>query len=91
MLQKKGLLLPRKCRAPLLSGYKPEYYDTVELKSDGMQWYLEIIVQLNWSVDLGRSDILLEVGYLSQQLVLPLKGHLEQALHVIGYPKEHKS
>ena len=29
------------------------------------------------------------MALLSQQLALPREGHLEQALHVLGYLKEH--
>ena len=43
VFQKKRPRIPRKCRTPLRSGYKTEDDDTVELKSDGMQWYQEII------------------------------------------------
>ena len=91
VFQKKRPRIPRKCRTPLRSGYKTEDDDTVELKSDGMQWYQEIIGHILWAIDLGRVDILLEVALLSQNLALPHEGHLDQALHVIGYLKEHKN
>ena len=42
-LNKKGLRLQNKCVTPLQSGYKPELDDTPELKSDGMQYYQEIV------------------------------------------------
>ena len=48
-----------------------------------------MIGQLRWAVEIGRVDILLEVALLSQHLALPREGHLEQALRVLGYLKEH--
>ena len=48
-----------------------------------------MIGQLSWAVEIGRVDILLEVALLSQHLELPREGHLKQALHVLGYLKEH--
>ena len=90
VLEKKGLKLPSKCRSPVRSNYKAEMDDTGELKSDGLQWYQELIGQLRWAVELGRVDILLEVSVLSQHLALPREGHLEQVLHIFGYLKEHK-
>lgn len=44
---------------------------------------------LRWVVEIGRLDILLEVSMLSHHLALPREGHLEQALHIFGYLKEH--
>ena len=89
VLKKKGLCLPSKCTSPLSSGYRPEMDVTAELKEDGVRWYQELIGQLRWAIEIGRVDILLEVSLLSQHLVLPCEGHLEQALHVIGYLKVH--
>ena len=70
LLQRKGLKLPRKCRAPLHAGYKPEDDETAELKADGIQWYQEIIGQIHFSIELVRVDIILEVDLLSQHLAL---------------------
>ena len=81
ILEKKGLRLLSKCRTPLAHGYRPELAATAELKSDGVQWYQELIGSLRWAVEIGRLDILLEVTLLSQQLALPREGHLEQVLH----------
>jgi hypothetical protein len=36
-------------------------------------------------VELGRIDIVTEVSMLSSYLACPRKGHLENALHVMGY------
>ena len=84
-LASKGLRLPSKCKTPFTSGYKPEIDTTGELKPDGVQWYQELIGSLRWEIEVGRVDILLETSLLSRYLALPREGHLEQALHIIGY------
>ena len=89
-LNKKGLRLPSKCRSPFSHGYKPEMDCTGELKADGIQRYQEIIGSLRWAIEIGRVDILLEASLLSKHLALPREGHLEQALHIVGYLKCYK-
>ena len=90
VFNKKDFSLPGKCRTPFHSGLKPEQDITAELKADGVQCYQELIGQLRWAVEIVRVDILLEVVLLLQNVALPREGHLEQALHVLGYLKEHK-
>ena len=87
ILKDKGVRLPSKCVTPLQNGYKPELDCTGELKAAGVQRYQEIIGCLRWAVELGRIDILLETSLMSQHLALPREGHLEQALHIVGYLK----
>jgi hypothetical protein len=53
-------------------GYRPEMYLSHEL---------------NWIVELGHIDIMVEVSMLSHHLALPRAGHLEQALHLFAYLK----
>ena len=89
VLKKKGLRLPSKYTSTLSSGYRLELDITIELKEDGLRWYHELIGQLRWANEIGQVDIFLEVFLLSQHLVLPREGHLEQALHVMGYLKVH--
>ena len=89
-LGKKGRELPSRCLMPLPAGYKPELDITGELKADGTQFFQEIIGQLRWAVEIGRVDILLEVSLLSAYLAMPREGHLEAALHIVGYLKSHK-
>ena len=90
VLARKGLRLPSKCPLPHSNGYKPKMDCTAELKSEGVQWYQEIIGQLRWAVEIGRVDILLETSLMSAHLALPREGHLEQVLHIVGYLKCHK-
>ena len=53
-LAKKGLRLPSKCLTPISHGYRPEMDATGKLKSDGVQWYQEIIRSLRWAIDWAR-------------------------------------
>ena len=87
-----GLGTKKQCYTPLLQGYKPELDTTPELKADGLQYYQELIGVLRWSTELGRLDILHEVGLMSQYLACPREGHLEAVLHIFGYlkHKEHR-
>ena len=59
ILDKKGLKFTSKCVTPLKHGYSPELDFTVELMSDGVQWYQKIIVSLLWSIEIGRIYLLL--------------------------------
>ena len=59
-LSKSDKILPGRCNTPLKPGYRPEMYDSCELKADGLQYYQELVGVLRWMVDLGRVDILLE-------------------------------
>ena len=70
-------------------GYIPELDITEELKSEEFTWYQELIGQLRWAIEIGRVDILLKVSLLYQHLSLSRDGHLEQALHIMGYLKTH--
>jgi len=40
---------------------------------------------MRWMVELGRVDIATEVSLLSSHLAYPREGHLEAALHIMGY------
>jgi hypothetical protein len=43
---------------------------------------------MRWMVELGRIDIATEVSMLSSYLACPRKGHLKNALHVMGYLRQ---
>ena len=88
-LAKKGLRLPSKCYTPLPVDYKPELDVSAELKSDGVQYYQELIGVLRWAVEIGRVDILLEASLMSAHLALPRVGHLEALYRMFGYLKQH--
>jgi hypothetical protein len=86
-LAKRGLRLPSKCYTPLRSDYRPELETSSELKSDGMQTYQELIGVLQWAVELGRVDILLEVALMYTYMAMPREGHLQQLYLMFGYLK----
>jgi hypothetical protein len=86
-LAKKGVRLPTKCCTPLPTDYRPGLDTTAELKSDGIQYYQEMIGMLRWAVEIGRVDILLEVSQMSTHLAMPRIGHLEQVYRIFGYLK----
>ena len=88
-LAKRGLRLPTKCYTPLPTDYRTELETSAELKSDGVQYYQELIGVLRWAVELGRVDILLETSLLSTHLALPRQGHLDQVYRIFGYLKSH--
>ena len=86
-LEKKGLRLPTKCYTPLPPDYRPELDTSDELKSDGIQYFQELIGVLRWAVELGRVNILLETSLLSTHLAMPRIGHLNQVDRMFGYLK----
>ena len=88
-LAKKSLRLPTKCYTPLSPDYKPELDISAELRSDGFQYYQELIGVLRWAVEIGRVDILLETSLLSTYLAMPRVGHLDAVFRIFGYLKQH--
>ena len=91
-LSELGTKLPTgKCTNPMTSGYRPELDSTPELNPDQANYFQSLIGALRWAVELGRIDIIVEVGMLSRYLVSPRVGHLEQALHIFTYLKRKPS
>ena len=43
---------------------------------------------MRWMVELGRIGIVTKISLLSSHLAYPNEGHLEAALHMIGYLKQ---
>jgi Reverse transcriptase (RNA-dependent DNA polymerase) len=80
-----------KCANPMRSGYRPELDATPELNAELANYYQSLIGVLRWAVELGRIDIIVEVGMLSRYCVSPRLGHLEQALHIFAYLKRQSS
>jgi hypothetical protein len=86
-LAKRGLRLPTKCYTPLATDYRPEMETSAELKSNGVQYYQELVGMLRWAVEIGRVDILLETLLMSTHLAMPGVGHLNQIYKMFGYLK----
>jgi hypothetical protein len=55
------------------------------LDPDCSSFYQHLIGVMRWMVELGCIDIATEVSMLSSYLACPSEGHLENALHVMGY------
>ena len=58
------------------------------MNAEGLQVYQELIGILQWAVEVGRVDILLEVFLLSYQPALPCVGHLQAVYRLFGYLKQ---
>jgi hypothetical protein len=58
---------------------------TEPLDLERSSFYQHLIGVMHWMVKLGRVDIATEVSMLSSYLVYPCEGHLEAAIHVMGY------
>ena len=87
-----GKKLPTgKCTNPMTSGYRPELDATPELNPELANYYQSLIGALRWAVELGRIDIIVEVGMLSRYSVSPRLGHLEQVMHIFTYLKRQSS
>ena len=70
--------------------YRPELDTSIECTDIQANYYQNLIGILRWIVELGRIDIYFEVSVLSQYLVNPRAGHLNQALHIFKYLDIHK-
>jgi hypothetical protein len=55
------------------------------LDPDCSSFYQNLIGVMRWMVELGRINIATEVSMLFSYLACPRKGHLENALHIMGY------
>jgi hypothetical protein len=67
------------------ASYRPELDDNSMSDEELHTDYQNIIGILSWIVELGRTDINLEVSLLSQYLASPRRGHLSQACNIIRY------
>ena len=56
---------------------------------DRVQKYQELIIQLRWTIEIGRLYIFLETSLLLSYLMMPQVGHLKQAFHIFGYFMAH--
>jgi hypothetical protein len=70
--------------------YRPELDTTLECDAKQTNFYQNLLGVLRWIIELGRIDINFEVAVLSQYLVNPRLGHLQQALHIFKYLDIHK-
>ena len=71
------------------SDYRPELDNSLYCSHELVTVYQNIIGILRWICELGRLDILHETSILSQYLVQPRIGHLQQSLNILYYLKHH--
>ncbi len=69
----------------------PELDTSDPLDPKGLSFYQHLIGIMRWMVELGHIDIATEVSLLSLHLALPCEGHLELALHIMGYLQQKQS
>ena len=65
--------------------YEAEIDISPECDEDEANYFQSIIGVLRWMVEIGRVDISTEVSVLSSYLAYPRVGHLEAAIHIMGY------
>jgi hypothetical protein len=68
--------------------YCPEMDISDPLDPKYLLFYQHLIGVMRWMVELGRVDIATKISLLSSHLAYPCMGHLEVALHVMGYLKQ---
>jgi hypothetical protein len=62
---------------------------TPELDERRASYYMSLMGVLRWAIELGRLDIMVEVGLLARFQACPREGHLEQVFHVFAYLKKY--
>ena len=88
-LAKAGQKLYPKAKTPITLGYQPEFDQTPELDGARSNYYWSLIGVLRWIVELGRLDIIFEVGLFSRFVAAPRQGHLDQVFHIFAYLKKY--
>jgi hypothetical protein len=81
--------LKKKVVSPMASGYRPELDGSPELDDDKASYYASLMGVLRWCIELGRIDIMVEVGLLARFQANPREGHLDQLFHVFAYLKKY--
>jgi hypothetical protein len=77
--------IPARADNPLIVDCDPSTDLSDILDPECSSLYQHLIGVMRWMVERGRIDIASEVSMLSSYLACPREGHLENALHVMGY------
>jgi hypothetical protein len=77
--------IPARGDNPFPVDYDPSTDLSDILDPECSSFYQHLIGVMRWMVELGHIDIATEVSMLSSYLACPREGHLENALHVMGY------
>jgi hypothetical protein len=84
--------IPSRADNPFPVNYCPDTDLTDHLDKDCSSFFMHLIGVMRWMVELGRIDIATEISILSSYLAYPCEGHLEAALHIMGYLRlQHNS
>ncbi len=84
--------IPAKAKNLFPGDYTPDTDVSEPLDPKCSSFYQHLIGVMWWMVELWCVDIATEVSMLSSYLALPLEGHLETTLHIMGYlHKKHNS
>jgi hypothetical protein len=85
-------IIPVKADNPFPVDYDPLTDLSDPLDAKCASFYQHLIGVMQWIVELGWIDIATKISMLSSYLAYPREGHLETALHVMGYLKlKHNS
>ena len=82
-----GRELNFKQRSLFISGYRPELDTSLELDKENMCYFQDLIGILRWAVDMGRSNVAVDVSILSINLTALLSGNLYQPFKLFVYLK----
>jgi hypothetical protein len=80
--------IPARADNPFPTDYCANTDTTELLTPEYTSFYMHLIGVLRWMVELGQVDIVTEVSMLSSYHAYPREGHLETALHIMGYVKQ---
>ena len=87
-LANSDLRLPSRCDTPMSTSYHPREDVTREMNTEVLHTYQELIGIIRWEIEIGRTDVLLEVPLISSHLALPRIGHLQAVYRIFGYLKQ---
>ena len=79
--------IPTRADNPFTTDYCANTDVTEPLTPEFASFYQHLIGVMRWMVEQGSVDIATEVSLLSSYLAYPCEGHLETALHIMGYLK----
>jgi len=77
--------IPSRADNPFPVNYCPDTDLIDHLDNNCSSFFMHLIGVVQWMVDLGHIDIATEISMLSTYWAYPREGHLEAALHVMGY------
>ena len=78
-----------KVMTPMVNYLMPILDESEELDISGVTVYKELIIELIWSIELDRVDILFGVALFSYYQYFPHQGHLEQLLKIFAFLKKN--